>query len=50
MLIIHQINNWQYQYLDYILTFTQVPTNTDVYLKIPAGYHIEDSEGNDISD
>ena len=50
MLILHQVNNWKCCHLDYVLAFTQALTDTDVYLRIPAGFHIEDKDGDDISD
>ena len=50
MLILYQMNGWHCRHLDYVLAFTQVPTDTDLYLKILTGFHIEDKENNDISD
>ena len=50
MLILHQVNNWKCYHLDYVLAFTQAPTDTDVYLRIPAGFHVEDKDSDNISD
>ena len=50
MLILHQMKGWDCRHLDYVLAFNQAPTDTNVYLKVPAGFHVEDSEGNDISE
>ena len=36
--------------MDYVLAFTQAPTDTDVFLKVPAGFHVDNDEGEDISD
>ena len=36
--------------MDYVLAFTQAPTDTDVYLKIPTGFHVQNQDGEDISD
>ena len=50
MLILHQVNNWKCRHLDYVLAFTQAPTDTDVFLRIPAGFHVENEDGVDITD
>ena len=49
MLILHQVNNWKYRHLDYILAFTQALTDTDIYLRILAGFCVQDKNSNDIS-
>ena len=41
MIILYQLSGWSYRYLDYVLAFMQAPTDTGVYLRIPAGYHIQ---------
>ena len=32
-----------------MLAFTQAPTDTDVHLRIPTGFHVQDNNGNDVS-
>ena len=43
-------DGWKCRHLDYVLAFTQAPTDTDVRLKTPTSFHVEDSDGNDVSD
>ena len=50
MMILHMMNGWHCRHLDYVLAFTQASTDTDVFLRIPTGYHVENQDGEDISD
>ena len=49
MLVLYQMNGQECRHLDYVLAFIQAPTDTDVYLQIPTGFHIQDDDGNDVS-
>ena len=49
MLILHEIKGWQCRHLDCVLAFILALTDTDIYLKILLGFHIEDSDSNNIS-
>ena len=44
------MNGWQWRHLDCVLAFTQALTDADLCLKTLAGFHVEDSDGNDVSD
>ena len=48
-LALHQMSDWQCRNSDYMLALTQHPTDTDAHLKIPAGHHVSDEDGNDVS-
>ena len=50
MLVLHQMKGWDCRHLDCVLAFAQAPTDADACLKVPAGFHVEDSEGDDVSD
>ena len=50
MLLLHQKNNWKCRHLDYVLVLTQAPIDTDACLRMLAGFHIENENGDDTSD
>ena len=43
------MNGWHCRNLDYVLTFTQAPTETHVHLRVPTGFHTQDNNGNNVS-
>ena len=50
MSIHHKINKWKCRHLDYVLAFSQERPNTDVCLRILAGFHAENENVDDVSD
>ena len=50
MLMLSKVSNWDCRHLDYELVFTQASTDTDAHMKIPTGFHAQDTDGQDASE
>lgn len=47
VLIISLLQEWPTRQLDYTLAFPQAPIERDLYMKVPAGYNVENGNKND---
>ena len=41
IMFIAVLNSWYIKSLDFVLAFPQAPAETDLYMQIPPGFHIE---------
>ena len=47
LLIILELEVWKTIQVDYVQYFPQAPIEKDLYLKVPAGFQVEDGDNND---
>ena len=46
LLVLVAIEVWKYMQVDYVQEFSQAPIEKDFYLKVPAGFQVEDRDNN----
>ena len=44
IIIMAEMSGWESRYIDYVIAFSQAPIDSDVYLHLPSGFHV-DGEG-----
>ena len=42
-----EMAGWESRHIDYVLAFSQAPIDTDVYLHLPAGFHVDGKDENE---
>ena len=44
IILMDEMAGWESRQIDYVLSFSQPPIDSDVYLHLPAGFHVDDEK------
>ena len=43
-----EMDGWESRKIDYVIALSQAPIDKDVYLRLPAGFHVDGKDKNEI--